>query len=151
MLTLIDMRIDVADGEELSDTTLDVLTDIMDALSLLLVDEETKENAGIFLESKGYHMMLHLITSRPELRKKALKVISFGLTKCTQEQAVEFLESTKGLKVLFGLWMIRPEASADEEVEILSKDHSQLLEYLISTFWNLLSALQTQGNSSVDT
>ena len=77
------MRIDVADGEELSDTTLDVLTDIMDALSLLLVDEETKENAGIFLESKGYHMMLHLITSRPELRKKALKVISFGLTKCT--------------------------------------------------------------------
>ena len=53
--------------------------------------------------------MLQIIVSRPELRKDALKVVSFGLTKCTVEQAVEFVDQSKGLSVLFGLWTKQPE------------------------------------------
>ena len=56
------------------------------------------------MEARGYQMMLQIIVSRPELRKDALKVVSFGLTKCTVEQAVEFVDQSKGLSVLFGLW-----------------------------------------------
>jgi len=49
-------------------------------------------------------MMLQIIVTRPQLRKEALKVLSFALIKCGAAQAVEFIEKTKGLSILFGLW-----------------------------------------------
>ena len=84
-------------------------------------------------------MMLQIIIRKPELRKDALKVISFGLTKCKTEQAVEFVESTKGLSILFSLWMKQP---AHVSGIAMSREHSQLHECFLSIFWNILMALQ---------
>lgn len=82
---------------------------------------------------------------RPELRKDALKVISFGLTKCSAAQAVEFVESTKGLAVLFGLWMKQPES-----VTVMTNEHAKLHEYFLSIFWNILSVMTGNKVSSKD-
>jgi len=71
---------------------------------MLLVDDQIKENAGVFQEARGYQMMLEMIVTRPELRRESLKVVSIGLTKCTIEQAVAFVDQTRGLSILFGLW-----------------------------------------------
>jgi hypothetical protein len=73
-------------------------------IAILLVDDSIKENAGVFYEARGYQMMLQIIVTRPQLRKEALKVLSFALIKCGPAQAVEFIEKTKGLSILFGLW-----------------------------------------------
>lgn len=57
----------------------------MDALSMILVDDSVKENAGVFMEARGHQMMLSIVVDRPELRREALKVISIALTKITTE------------------------------------------------------------------
>lgn len=81
-------------------------------------------------------MMLSIVITRPELRREALKVISIGLTKAKAEQAIEFVDQTRGLAILFGLWMKQPAI-----VTPLSAEHAKLNEQLISIFWNLMAAL----------
>jgi len=108
----------------------------MDTIAILLVDDSIKENAGVFQEARGYQMMLQIIVTRPNLRKEALKILSFALIKCGAPQAVEFVERTKGLGTLFGLWARQP-----EHASVLTKEQAKLHEYFLSIFWNLLSAL----------
>lgn len=54
-------------------------------------------------------MMLQILVSKPQLRKEALKVISFALIKCTVGQATQFIDKTRGLSIVFGLWTSSPE------------------------------------------
>ena len=86
-------------------------------------------------------MMLQIIQTKPVLRKDALKVVSFGLTKCTIDQAVQFIDQTRGLSVLFSLWMKQP-----DQVSVLTKEHSKLHEYFLSIFWNLIATLSHQSS-----
>ena len=45
LLTLIDGQLDL---EQLVDTSLDAVQNMLDALAILLVDDSIKENAGVF-------------------------------------------------------------------------------------------------------
>ena len=106
VLTVIDNQLDL---NEPSDTSSDSVKNLLDTVAILLVDDSIKENAGVFQEARGFQMMLRMIVEKPELRKDALKVISFGLTKCKTEQAIKFVDSFKSLAILFGLWMKQPD------------------------------------------
>ena len=82
-------------------------------------------------------MMLSVLVTRPELRREALKVISIGLVKATTAQAIEFVDQTRGLAILFGLWLKQPAI-----VSPLSAEHAKLHEQFTAIFWNLMSALE---------
>ena len=55
LLTIIDSQLE---QDQIVDTTLDVMQNLMDTIAILLVDDQIKENAGIFQEARGYQMML---------------------------------------------------------------------------------------------
>lgn len=58
--------------------------------------------------------MLQILVTKPQLRKEALKVISFALIKCNGGQATHFIEKTRGLSIVFGLWAKSPELGAHQ-------------------------------------
>ena len=120
VLTVIDNQLDLED-ESSSDTSSDSVKNLLDTIAILLVDDSIKENAGVFQEARGFQMMLRMIVEKPELRKDALKVISFGLTKCKPEQAIKFVDSHKSLAILFGLWMKQPDYTIGVQI---SKEHA---------------------------
>lgn len=55
LLTLIDGQLDL---DVVTDTSLEVVQNALDAIAMLLVDDSIKENASVFQEARGFQMML---------------------------------------------------------------------------------------------
>ena len=74
-----------------------------DALSSLLLG--SKEQKNLFTELDGFKHMCTVMAQQKMMRSEALKVMSFALTQCNKNQAVEFIKNAGGLPLVFGYFM----------------------------------------------